>query len=759
MAGEEKNRPLENGFSPDKWYWINRKGIFEDENLAAFAAPFPPAHLMQKAYGICDKKVFADHGAEIYKALVSASGKNFGQFKNILVLNCGCGILLRYLKGHSGKITACDGNEENIEWITNHLQFVHAVKIDTKVGLPFSDNQFDAVIVLSVFTFLSRPVQKLLIQELHRLTSDSGSVFIPLYGAQTITKIQKDPECIGLTPNHNHASKKARKEFEQNRHVFVSKTIKRENYQIIGEKIKKAAEKLFIKLKSRVYEPALTFISTGYLQKHWENWFRIDAIYKGTIHDFQDILVATPKKETQSQAVKSGLKTVQDRCCFSEKGFENMTNSVRILSFKKYTSEIMHLCDFHIDHPSSSETFKNKPFGFSGWIVGKNISFNTVEIFSNGDHLLSIPVEISRPDVVKHFNLSSANDHLGFAEYVNPFFLSRRFEIEGFAMSPEVGKIKLFQITGERKVLTCEREMDINPLFITTLGRTGSTFLLGLLGAHPKISVYRPFQVEARYASYWLQMFLSFSHPKSWVFPVAAYNVENPAWIMGDEKATPLHHALYPEIVPWFDGNYTQDLFNFCTRSLERHYDNVARIQHKPNARFFSEKLLPNAFTDAMIDLLPGAKEIVLTRDFRDMFCSIRAFNQKRGFQAFGRDQFSTDEDYISQALAGGANALMDAWKKRKASSVLVRYEDLIQDTESILISLFSHLGIDASSAVVGEVIKNAGKTAPKSQENHKTTSCGKASLQRFRQELSPELLSLCNRVFQEPLITFGYDL
>ncbi len=449
-------------------------------------------------------------------------------------------------------------------------------------------------------------------------------------------------------------------------------------------------------------------------------------------------------------------KRAKNICNFS--GLHSKDASVKIRSFKRYISETKDVCDFSIDGAMFPD-FEKKPFSFSGWIVGKNVRFNSIEIFSNGSNILSIPVKIKRPDVAKHLKLSTENDEFGFGAYFNPFFLPCEFKLEGFAVSPQLGRVKIFTMTGKRKQLHKELSFEIRPLLITTLGRTGSTYLLGFLGAHPNITVYRPFQVEARYASYWAQMFLNFSHPKSWLYPLASYDLQDPAWILGNDDGRLLHHALYPGMSDWFEASYIENLYRLCIQSLQGHYLKVSQIQNKPEAKFFGEKFLPNFFTDAVMNLMPEAKEIILSRDFRDMFCSIKAFNKKRGFMAFGREKFNSDKEYISKALFDGARSLLQTWERRKSESLLVRYEDLICEPEVQLSRIYEYLEIDSSPKLIRKVIEKAGKTQPKSQKQHKTTNSTQDSLQRFRRELDPELLKLCNRVFEKPLKHFGYVL
>jgi hypothetical protein len=157
--------------------------------------------------------------------------------------------------------------------------------------------------------------------------------------------------------------------------------------------------------------------------------------------------------------------------------------------------------------------------------------------------------------------------------------------------------------------------------------------------------------------------------------------------------------------------------------------------------------------------LVPGAREIVLARDFRDMFCSIEAFNKKRGFLGFGRERFENDGEYVKKALAPGAEALGNSWRNRRSSCSMLRYEDLVLKPESSLCELFEFLEVDSSPSTVKSILRRAARMNPKSQKSHKTTSKAKDSLQRFRREMSPELLQLCNEAFGESLEVFGYDL
>ena len=66
-----------------------------------------------------------------------------------------------------------------------------------------------------------------------------------------------------------------------------------------------------------------------------------------------------------------------------------------------------------------------------------------------------------------------------------------------------------------------------------------------------------------------------------------------------------------------------------------------------------------------MHELYPDGREIFLVRDFRDMLCSIRAFNEKRGSAAFGLDGPGAEEAYVVEVLAPSVKNLLDEWRDR----------------------------------------------------------------------------------------------
>ncbi len=301
------------------------------------------------------------------------------------------------------------------------------------------------------------------------------------------------------------------------------------------------------------------------------------------------------------------------------------------------------------------------------------------------------------------------------------------------------------------------RASSMRPLLLTTLGRTGSTYALGLLGCHPDIVVYKPFKAEARYISYWMEFCIRLKDHKSWTSPVASDKRQDPSWLLGSAFEKHMERALYPEVREWFKRDYAESLENFAKESLARHYRVVAEIQNKIFPLYFSEKALPNHFTSQVLSWQPDAKEIVLVRDFRDMFCSITAFNKKRGFEGFARNMFGNDEEYIRKSLAPSARMLLDAWQERKNSAVLMRYEDLVIAPEATLNSVLKQLRLDNSDATIKDMLDQSAKLNKNSRKHHQTSPGPAQSIGRYKNDLESRERRMCTEAFEASLQGFGY--
>jgi hypothetical protein len=157
-------------------------------------------------------------------------------------------------------------------------------------------------------------------------------------------------------------------------------------------------------------------------------------------------------------------------------------------------------------------------------------------------------------------------------------------------------------------------------------------------------------------------------------------------------------------------------------------------------------------------ELYPKAKEIFLVRDFRDVYSSMLAFNQKFGRRAFGPAHIETDEEFAQFLRNSTIRNLSRSWPKRQDRAHLIRYEDLIAQPRETLRGVLEYLEVDASDAIVNGMLDRASAENP-DMKQHLTSSDVSTSLGRWRSSLTPELQSAANAAFGDVLQQFGYQI
>ncbi len=217
-----------------------------------------------------------------------------------------------------------------------------------------------------------------------------------------------------------------------------------------------------------------------------------------------------------------------------------------------------------------------------------------------------------------------------------------------------------------------------------------------------------------------------------------------------------------PQAIEWYGNDYPEKLAAFCQQSIDGFYQALGKDQGKTFANngqpiYFAEKYMLNPIKNLFLELYPQAREIVLVRDFRDVVCSVIAFNAKRGHGMAGQQKVKTDAEIIREAGRFQARMLLQRWKECSGKAFLLRYEDLILSPLEALSQLLEYLGLENSETIIGSMLQT-GSEDNKKMEQHRTTSTPEASVGRWKLDLNPELQELSNQVFAEALQEFGYE-
>ncbi len=405
-----------------------------------------------------------------------------------------------------------------------------------------------------------------------------------------------------------------------------------------------------------------------------------------------------------------------------------------------------------VDLPRRGEQLPTYALDVRGWAIGGEHEVTAAELVADGAVLARAPLAIERPHVgARH----GVDPRIGYRALVNGLLLPPEFDLGVRALTASGTRLPIAVVRGRRAELAGREDGDLQPLIVTTLGRTGSMLFMRLLEAHPDLLVIHPHRYEQRVTGYWAEVLLTLTDPNSYLLQLAPHgSLDRPRWWLGDDGPTP---GFDPQrgISRSLGSDGVAAVAEFCRARVDAVYAEAAAEQPGARARYFAEKhTLRSAAVTA--ELYPLAAEVLLVRDFRDMVASILAFNRKRGVLGFGEGGAHDPLDYVDR-LGGWAEGLVRRKGRRGARAYVVRYEDLVRQPRATLAGLLEHLRVDATDGAVERMIAAAGTEMPELAE-HATSSDAEASIGRWRKDLGDELERASERAFGTALEAFGYE-
>ncbi len=438
------------------------------------------------------------------------------------------------------------------------------------------------------------------------------------------------------------------------------------------------------------------------------------------------------------------------------------SNKIEILDVRRSEINSEVLWGFAIDSPKKGDKAETYIIETTGWVLGKKSKVVAVELVNEGRVLRKVPTKINRQGVAKRYPEVLGAKNSGFRIEVGTIGLPIKGEIKIRAVFENKTTLLLATVYYRRQLLYSNYQPKLQPLVFTSSGRSGTTWLMRLFSQHPSIIMSEFYPYEFRVAQYWIQMLTILSQPRNPENFDPTYFYQEFRWI----GANPYHGKVNGHSANyWFGHDYPEQLADFCRQSIDNLYQHIGRSQGKimhqiPRNKnfYFVEKFLPNPQRKIFLEVYPQAKEIFLVRDFRDICCSVLAFNTKRGYIAFGRERVDSDREYIRTKIKSTAVNMLELWRQIKERAYLVRYEDLILNPKETLSSIFEYLNLDNSSSTICEILEKTSEDTPQLKK-HRTSSNPQESIGRWRQDLEPSLQALCTEVCQEALQEFGYSL
>jgi len=390
-----------------------------------------------------------------------------------------------------------------------------------------------------------------------------------------------------------------------------------------------------------------------------------------------------------------------------------------------------------------------------GRAVARDGAVSAVELVCEGEVVREVGLEPDRsPDREPGEDAAPSRFFavLGALRLPPRFALTVRARLEDGTTAP------IAEIEGRRESLAEVGEPgDLRAGFISTpSGRTGTTWVVHVLGHHPQIVAYPPHGVEPRAASYWLEVLGALSEPGSYK-RVLRTSVDRDHWWLG-EWPEAARQPIRDEWTRRFLGRDRSFALAAHVRDqIEEFYRGVAEQQGKRGAETFVEKgPMGRVRQEILADLLPGTREVVLFRDPRDTVCSILSYAAKNPNAALVSDRPDAGDEYL-ETVAASFRGLLEEARARPGESLVVRYEDLILDPEPTLAAILAHLGLDAGERSISETLAGAWDSA-ENLSGHRTASGGvEQSIGRWRHDMEPTLQLRASSAFADVLAELGY--
>lgn len=145
----------------------------------------PPDYLMYESFQINYRKYYTE-SIETAEWLVSHF-KNHIELKNKKILDWGCGParIIRHLPSIIGadcEYYGTDYNNKTIDWCRQNLKGISFNQNTLQASLPYSDNYFDVIYGISIFTHLSEQMHYDWYNELLRTLKPNGIMFLTTQG-------------------------------------------------------------------------------------------------------------------------------------------------------------------------------------------------------------------------------------------------------------------------------------------------------------------------------------------------------------------------------------------------------------------------------------------------------------------------------------------------------------------------------------------------------------------------------------------------
>ncbi len=402
--------------------------------------------------------------------------------------------------------------------------------------------------------------------------------------------------------------------------------------------------------------------------------------------------------------------------------------------------------------PQAGATAEVFTLELAGMVLTHAGEAEAIEVRCGGGVVGELPVSLPRSGLTDLDPDLPDTLPCGFRGFLGTLALPSEFELDLVVVRGDGERFRIGSITGRRERPAASVEPALRPLMLTSVGRTGTVWLMRMLAAHPQVVVHEEYPYEVWPARYWAHMLQVLSGPANHLRSVNTRNFDHDPWHVGQNPFyVPIPGRLEGDLGEWLGRRHVDRLASFCRHNVEDWYAIAARAQGKEPIYFAEKNLLRTPLQGlGVADLYADAREVFLVRDFRDMACSWLSFLGHRwretGFDA---------EQVLAEMVEPRARLLVAGWRARRERAYLVRYEDLVFRARETLERLFDHLGVAAAGTVIDQTLEAAADQQVFTI--HGTSATLERTVGRWSREGDDAFGDTLNQIFHEALVEFGY--
>lgn len=155
--------------------------------------PIPGPRLIHLVIGTPWRGEYLRSGAIVAAAMrrhCAAAGVRPEEFRNVLDFGCGCGRLIRHVRGFTpARMHGSDYNPMLVDWCASRFPWGSFALNGLHPPLGYAAGAMDFIYARSVFTHLDAPLQTGWMRELHRILAPGGVLYFTTHGDATLGRL------------------------------------------------------------------------------------------------------------------------------------------------------------------------------------------------------------------------------------------------------------------------------------------------------------------------------------------------------------------------------------------------------------------------------------------------------------------------------------------------------------------------------------------------------------------------------------------